>query len=459
MDTLDVLGHDYRPRLLDAPLRDALDIAGAVVIEGSRAAGKTMTALKAANSYALVDDDTRALIALSPAAVLDGERPRLLDEWQVEPTLWNRVRRAVDRSSGPGQFILTGSALPADDITRHTGAGRFLHLRQRTMGWFEKLPPVRHQVSVRALFDGHLPSPSTASMGLDDLIDALLRPGFPAMTDLGTPASARRLRAYIDDVARADVPRLARIRHDPAVIRQLILSLARSSGSEATYRTLATDVAVVASGIRPETVSDYVELLERLFVVERQPAWTPRLQSRARVRTAAKIHLVDPALAAAALGAGSTHLKKDLSLLGLLFESAVVHDLACFADGLGGEIRHFLDSNGREIDAIITLPDGRWAAVEIKLGGAQAADGSASLNAAVSTLDPSASGEPAFKLVVTGTGPTVVTDDGVVVTSLRALAPCPSLRQCATARPPTHTPPGGSSTARSHPAAAIRADR
>lgn len=424
MDTFDVLGHEYRPRLLDAPLRDALDIAGAVVIEGARAAGKTMTALNAANSYAFVDDDdTRALIALSPAAVLDGERPRLLDEWQVEPTLWNRVRRAVDRSSSPGQFILTGSALPADDITRHTGAGRFLRLRQRTMAWFEKLPAGRSQVSVSALFDGHLPTPSATSMGLDDLINALLRPGFPAMTALDAPAAARRLRAYIDDVARADIPRLARIRHDPAVIRRLILALARSAGSEVTYRTLASDVAVVAPEIRPETVSDYVELLERLFVVERQPAWTPRLQSRARVRTAAKIHLVDPALAAAALGASNAQLKKNLSLLGLLFESAVVHDLACFADALGGEIRHFRDSNGREIDAIISLPGGRWAAVEIKLGGAQAAAGAASLEAAVDTIDTSASGEPAFRMVVTGTGPTVVTDDGVVVTSLRALAP------------------------------------
>jgi predicted AAA+ superfamily ATPase len=424
MDTLHVLGHEYRPRLLDDPLRDALDVAGAVVIEGARAAGKTMTALNAANSYAFVDDDnTRDLIALSPAAVLDGERPRLLDEWQVEPSLWNRVRRAVDRASSPGQFILTGSALPADDITRHTGAGRFLSLRQRTMSWFEKLPPAANQVGVGALFDGLLPAPSTTSMGLDELVDALLRPGFPAMTALEAPASARRLRSYIDDIARADIPRLAQIRHDPSVIRQLVLSLARSSGSEVTYRTLASDVAVVAAGIRPETISDYVELLERLFVVERQPAWTPRLQSRARVRTAAKIHLVDPALAAAALGAGNAQLKQNLSLLGLLFESAVVHDLACFADRLGGEIRHFRDSNGREIDAIITLPDGRWAAVEIKLGGAQAAAGAASLNAAVDTIDTSTSGGPTFRMVVTGTGPTVVTDDGVVVTSLRALAP------------------------------------
>jgi predicted AAA+ superfamily ATPase len=383
-----------------------------------------MTALNAANSYAFVDDDdTRALITLSPAAILDGERPRLLDEWQVEPTLWNRVRRAVDRSSSPGQFILTGSALPADDITRHTGAGRFLRLRQRTMGWFEKLPPVRNQVSVSTLFDGHLPPPSTTSMGLDDLIDALLQPGFPAMSDLDAPAAARRLRAYIDDVARADIPRLARIRHDPAVIRQLILALARSTGSAATYRTLAADVAAVASGIRPETVRDYVELLERLFVVERQPAWTPRLRSQARVRKTAKLHLIDPALAAAALGAGKAQLKKNIRLLGSLFTSAVVHDLACFADGLGGKIRHFRDSNGREIDAIIALPDGRWAAVEIKLGGAQAAVGAASLNAAVDAIDTSSSGEPAFKMVVTGTGPTVVTDNGVVVTSLRALAP------------------------------------
>lgn len=425
METSEVLGHPYHPRVIDSALERALGAAGAVVIEGARASGKTMTALHAAGSYVFVDDaEVRRLLEVAPRSLLVGQAPRLLDEWQVAPELWNLVRRAVDAAGEPGRFILTGSAVPADDLTRHTGAGRFLRLRQRTMSWWEKTGRPTAAVGLAGLFDGDLPKADlTAAPDLDSVIGNLLRPGFPAMTALSPERSADRLRGYIDDVARTDINRIAHIRHDPAVITQLIAALARSVASGVTYRTLATDVRALAPSINEETVSDYVGLLQRLFIVEAQRPWTPALRSRARVRTSPKLHLVDPALAAASLGAGAKRLRNDLQTLGVLFESAVVHDLTVFASPIGGEVRHYRDSNSKEIDAIITLPDGRWGAVEIKLGGRQLAAGAASLNAAIAQVDTASIGEPAFRLVITGTGPILVTDDGTITAPLAALAP------------------------------------
>lgn len=425
MDTAAIVGHAYRPRVIDAALTRALASAGAVLIEGARASGKTMTALHAAGSYAFIDDpDVQQALLIAPRSLLEGDAPRLLDEWQVAPDLWNLVRRSVDRTTEPGRFILTGSAVPADDITRHTGAGRFLRLRQRTMTWWEKLDGGPGGVSVAGLFDGERPETDMSTEpDLDEVIDCVLRPGFPAMTELDPDRSADRLRAYIDDVARTDIRRLAGVRHSPDVIRQLIAALARSVASEVTHTTLAADVRTVAPAIDAETVSGYVELLQRLFLVETQPPWAPKLRSRARLRTSPKLHLVDPSLAAASLGAGATLLRGDLATLGMLFESAVVHDLLVFAAALGGEVRHYRDSNGNEIDAIITLPDGRWGAVEAKLGGGQMAAGVASLVKAVGQIDTDAVGESSFRLVVTGNGPTLTADDGTVTCPLRRLAP------------------------------------
>ncbi len=425
MDTLEVLGQAYRPRVIDAGLRRALGAVGAVVVEGARASGKTMTALHAAGSFAFIDDPAiQRILEIAPRSLLEGDAPRLLDEWQVAPELWNQVRRAVDATTAPGRFILTGSAVPTDDIVRHTGAGRFLRLRQRTMTWGEKLDITGPRVSIGGLFLGERPVANMREgMELGEVIDNILRPGFPAMTALGLEQSADRLRAYIDEVARTDIRRLADVRHEPNVIKQLISGLARSVASDVTYKTLAADVATVAPTINVETISSYVGLLERLFIVEPQRPWTPNLRSRARLRTSPKLHLVDASLAAAALGAGSKRLFSDLETVGVLFESAVVHDLMVLASAIDGEVRHYRDSNGKEIDAIITLPDGRWGAVEVKLGGAQVLAGIRSLRAAIDQIDTDTVGQPAFRLVVTGTGPILTADDGTIISPLSALVP------------------------------------
>lgn len=425
MDTVEILGQHYRPRVIDATVQRALSAAGAVLLEGARASGKTMTALNAASSYTFIDDpDVQQALEIAPRTVLAGKAPRLLDEWQVAPTLWNLVRRAVDATTEPGQFILTGSAVPADDLTRHTGAGRILRLRQRTMSWYEKLESPSATLSIASLFDGERPIEDlTAGNELDEVIENVLRPGFPAMASLDADLAADRMRSYVEEVSRTDIRRLADIRHEPDTVRQLIAALARSVASDVTFQTLAADVRAVAPSISAETISGYVDLLERLFIVELQRPWTPKLRSRARLRTSPKFHLVDASLAAASLGANGTRLRRDLSSLGMLFESAVIHDLMIYASAQGGEVRHFRDSNGNEIDAIITLPDGRWAAVEIKLAGSQVAAGIRSLNNAIHHIDTTVVGDPAFRLIITGTGPLLTAEEGTVTAPLVALAP------------------------------------
>ncbi len=423
MGSENALGRTYKPRVLDRLLKAALETAGAVVIEGARASGKTMTALNASASYVFVDDpESQQILDVAPEALLEGDTPRLLDEWQVAPQLWNLVRRRVDASAGTGHFILTGSSLPPDDITRHTGAGRFLRLRQRTLSWWEKQGMGAAEVSLAALFEGERPiAHLDARPGLGDVIDLTLKSGFPAMAGLAAEQSAQLLRAYIDEVARTDVQRLADVRQEPETIRHLISSLARGVSSEIKFATITADLQSVTPGITAQTVAGYIRLLERLFIVEAQPAWSPKLRSRARLRTSAKYHLVDPALAAAALGATSQRLTRDLETLGLLFESAVVHDLATYVSTLDGDLRHYRDSNGKEIDAIITLPGGRWAAVEVKLGGLQVSHARESLSAAVDQVDTEVVGEPAFKLIITGTGPVLTLDDNTITCPLSAL--------------------------------------
>lgn len=419
-----MLGQRYRPRVVDAVVATALKTAGAVLVEGARACGKTMTAVNAAASCVFLDDpDVEQLLDISPKAVLDGDAPRLLDEWQLAPQLWNLVRRQVDASTDKGRFLLTGSAVPADDETRHTGAGRVLRVRQRTMSWWEKNSSPADGVSLARLFDGHQPATSTTTAELDDVVFMLLRPGFPAMTDLPAAQAATLLRAYAEEVTHTDVRRLADVRHEPVVLWQLLAALARAAATDVSVQTLVADVRAVAPTITAETISVYLDLLRRLFVVEAQRPWATRLRSRARLRTSPKLHLVDPAFAAALLGADAARLRTDLNTLGLLFESAVVHDLAVLAAPLGGQVLHYRDSNGHEIDAVVVLPDGRWGAVEVKLGGRQVAAGARSLADAVAQVDTAAAGAPAFRLVVTGTGPTLTVDDGTITCPLARLGP------------------------------------
>jgi len=380
-----------------------------------------MTGLHHAESFVQLDDPrARTFMVTDPGVLLQGANPRLLDEWQLAPELWNLVRRAVDSTPDPGQFLLTGSSIPADDATRHTGAGRFLRLRQRTMTWFER-GASSATVSLADLVAGEGVTPSMTTSSYADVLKNLMASGFPALVPLTLDQQQLLLDGYLDEVARVDLPRLGETRQQPHTLRRLLASVGRMTASELRYATLAADTGTIAPGIRPETIASYVSLLERLFVLELVPAFATGLRSRAKLRTSPKVHLADPALAAVALGADTETLGADPETAGFLFESAVVHDLAVMTEALGGRIHHYRDSNGHEIDAILTLPGGRWAAVEIKLGGGQIDSGAASLRNAVQQI--AASQPPAFMAVITGTGYTARLADGIVTFPLSSLCP------------------------------------
>ena len=416
---------EYLPRIADGILAARLRSAPTLVIEGARGVGKTAAARQQAQSEVRFDVDShaRSLAELDPAAVLEGAEPRLLDEWQHSPGLWNHVRRASDDGNRPGRFILTGSAVPADDATRHTGAGRISRIRLRPMTLFESSQS-NGAVSLGGLLASARVAGRATSIGLSDVAEALCRGGWPASAGASLAAAQQYVRDYIDEIHRADVgPSSGRWR-DPVALRRLLRSLARNTATEASLTTLASD----AGGEQPmhrDTVRAYLDALERVFVVEDQPAWSARLRSRSRLRRSSKRHFVDPSLAVAALRAGPKRLQRDLELLGLLFESLTLRDLRVYADAHDGEVYHYRDNTGLEVDAVVETAAGEWMAAEVKLGGDTAIEAAAhNLLTLRSRIDTSIAGEPTKLIVITAVGGYCYDrPDGVAVVPITALGP------------------------------------
>jgi uncharacterized protein len=415
----------YRPRLADAELQNLLQATGAVVLEGPRAVGKTETARRAAASEVRfdVDDAGRAAALIDPGIPLVGPRPRLIDEWQLVPGVWNRVRRAVDEAGGSaGQFILTGSAVPADDSTRDSGAMRIGRLRLRPMSLSESGHSTS-AVSLAAMLHGEPPSAPDPGQSLPDLVDRIVIGGWPALLDR-TPSQVQQvLRAYLEETSRLDLPRVDGVRRDPANVLRVIRSLARHTATPASSRSIASDVGGAEGPVDHHTVLEYVRALARVFLVDDVDAWSPALRSRSQLRSAPIRHLADPSLAAAALDATTEKLLRDVRTLGLLFESLVIRDLRIYARTFDAGVFHYRDNTGLEADAVIERRDGTWAAFEVKLGLA-AVDGAASnLLRLAARVDQARHGPPAALGVITGSGPSYRRPDGVAVISIGTLAP------------------------------------
>ena len=360
----------YLPRIVERDVDGALRRRGAVLIEGCRGCGKTWTARSFARSEARLDDDRLLLLASSdPDAVLSGLTPRLLDEWQNAPHLWNRVRRECDDRAQPGQFILTGSASPRDDATRHTGIGRISRVLMRPMSLSETGHSTA-EVSLKGLLEGRAQSAQPrAGVGLRDLASSVCVGGWPG--SLGLEEEQARLAAadYMSEIIRLDVPTASGIQHRPTAVRRLLRSMARHVGTEAKVATLALE-AGGETQLGRNTVTAYLDALAHAFVVEDQPAWSVSLRSRATLRRSPKRHLVDPSLAAVLLRASPERLLGDLATLGRLFESLVVRDLRVYSQPDRGEVFHYRDETGLEADAIVERDDGAWMAVEVKLSPA-----------------------------------------------------------------------------------------
>lgn len=415
----------YLPRVADVEIARALTRRGAVLVEGCRASGKTWAARNAAKSEARLDDEgTLLLAAADPAVVLRGPVPRLLDEWQNAPHLWNRVRRECDDRAQVGQFILTGSAVPQDDATRHTGAGRVSRILMRPMSLFE-MNRSSGVASLRSLLEGSgVAAPPDESIGIADIASFVCVGGWPGNLELAEGDARLAVADYLNEVVRLDLPTAAGVRHRPVAVRRLVRSLARLVATEAKVTTLAAD----AGGDTPlarHTVTAYLEALERVFVVEDQPAWAVGLRSRSTLRRTPKRHFVDTSLATSILGASPDRLLADPETLGLLFESLVIRDLRVYSQPARAEVFHYRDDTGLEIDAIVERDDGAWIAVEVKLSPAPAVIDQAarSLLRLRNKVSARRVADLASLVVVTSTGPAYRRADGVQVAPITSLGP------------------------------------
>lgn len=415
----------YQTRVVEDELALLLGATGAVLIEGAKACGKTATAMRAAASEALLDVDAniRRMIDVDPGMVLAGETPRLLDEWQLAPAIWNHVRREVDRGGSPGQFILTGSAVPADDISRHTGAGRFSRLRMRPFSLYE-LGRSTGSISLGQLLQGEAQSTEPCELPVSELAELVCAGGWPG--HIGRPLNAvlRANRGYVDEVCRTDIARVDGKARDPVKVERLIRSLARNVATPVSLARLAADVGGAnGRGLNPDTASEYVEALHRLMVLEDQPAWAPHLRSRTTLRSMPVRHFVDPSLAVAALRATPDRLLADLAYFGFLFESLVIRDLRVYAQAADARVYHYREKDGLEADAVVETADGRWAAFEIRLGERWIPEAERNLLRLADRMADSDHGRPAALAVIVPNGYGHVATDSVGVIPIGALGP------------------------------------
>ncbi|MFT7553178.1 MAG: putative AAA+ superfamily ATPase [Rhodothermales bacterium] len=392
--------------------------------EGPKACGKTETGMQQARSTVRLDADEAARQAarVAPEIVLAGEVPRLIDEWQIEPSIWNHVRRAIDERKARGLFILAGSAVPADDIVRHTGAGRISRLRMRTMSLYESGWSSGH-ISFSQIFRGESIQATDHSVPIGDVLSWICRGGWPATIGEEDTDAFQYVRDYLDEIRRADIRRVDGVDRDPVRVERVIRSYARHIATYASVATISADAAGADVEPHPETVSDYLQALDRLMITEDQPAWAPHLRSRSRLRSAPKRHFVDPSLAVAAMRATPQSLLADLRLAGFLFESLVVRDLRIFAQATDARVLQYRDNTGLEVDAVVEHADGRWAAFEVKLGSSYIEEAADTLLRFADRIDTSRVGLPTALAVVVPGGYGYRRPDGVSVLPLAAMGP------------------------------------
>lgn len=421
---------EYKSRIIDSQVKNYLTAFGAVCIEGSKWCGKTWTGAFHSNSEICIADpignfQNRMLAQLSPSLVLEGDRPRLLDEWQEVPPLWDAVRFYVDQNITKGQFILTGSSTPNHKGILHSGAGRIARLRMRPMSLFES----GHSsglVSLEKLCEGQLSPAFTGEVDLKDLIDYIIRGGWPANQGIPLEQAAYLPKAYIEAVLSDDIFRIDGVKRDSHKMELLLRSLARNESTTVTNKRLKDDIKEVDDqDIVVETVASYLDILKRLFIVDNQKPFEYRLRSSVRVKQAEKRHLADPSLAGALLRATPEMLLHDLNTLGFLFEAICERDLKIYAESFGAELYHYQDYNNRKMDAVISLPSGEWCGFEIKLGASQIDAAAANLLKIKSEIEADKDGRPPKVLcVICGmTNAAYRREDGVFVVPLTALAP------------------------------------
>jgi hypothetical protein len=366
------------------------------------------------------DPDVAIKMEIDPRLVLEGEVPRLIDEWQLFPQVWDFVRREVDARKQKGLFILAGSATPDEQVRLHSGAGRFSLLKMRPMSWFER-GWSSGEVSLHSLVAGASARSDAAGFSIGDLCEKIALGGWPGLIGEGSDAAYEFTRNYVTLIAEVDVDRVSERRRNPGKVLRFIRSLARNTATEASLRSIASDAAGSDDTLDDDSARAYLHALDRLMVTEDLPAWNPHIRSSAALRKSPKRHFCDPSLALGALGITAHKLSTDLRFLGTLFESAVIRDLRVYAWADSGAVSHYRDASGHEVDAIVEYPDGRWGAFEIKLGMGAVDEAAANLRALAAKIDTTKTPSPAVLCVITGNGFAHRRPDGVCVVPLATL--------------------------------------
>lgn len=401
----------YKHRIADRILERKVLGKGAVLIEGPKWCGKTTTAKQLSKSILDLGDSSvlmqsSQLIEISPKALLEGETPRLIDEWQALPTIWDCIRSEVDRRGEPSQFILTGSSvLPEAEETIHSGTGRFAYIKMRTMSLYESGESTG-SISLSDLFEGKSFEVLQNEMDIDELAYLICRGGWPWATLIPKEVALDQAFDYVDSVVQKDIQRVDKIKRSPDRARLLLRSYARNISQQISYATIRKDMlANDASTLDEDTVADYVKALKKLFVIEDLAAWNPNIRSKAAIRTSDTRHFVDPSIGTAALRLGPKDLINDLQSFGLFFEDLVVRDLRVYAEALDGELYHYRDSSGLECDTVLHRRNGSYALLEVKIGGENRInEGAANLLALANNIDTNKMSAPSFMAVIIGVG-------------------------------------------------------
>ena len=406
-----VMTNKYKKRIADTLLDRKLEGIGAVLIEGPKWCGKTTSAEQKAKSVIYMNDPKKSsmymqLAKMSPQTLLEGETPKLIDEWQLAPSLWDTIRFEVDHREGEGFFILTGSAVPAKtDEIWHTGTGRFARIKMRPMSLWESEDSTG-TISLAALFNDSAQTAITDEKRLEDIAFLLCRGGWPKATLQKKEVALERVFDYYDAVVNADISRVDNVERDAERTKRLMRSYARFQGSQTSISKIKDDVkANDAMTVNDDTIGSYIKALEKIFVIEDMPAWNPNLRSKTAIRTSDTRYFVDPSIAVAALGLGPKDLMNDLNTFGLLFETMCVRDLRVYADALGGTVYHYRDKNGLECDAVVHLRNGSYGLIEIKLGGDNLIEEAAeTLKELANKIDTTKMKSPSFMMVLTALG-------------------------------------------------------
>lgn len=419
----------YKKRILDSLLERKLMGMGAVLIEGPKWCGKTTTAEEKAGSVLYMNDPKKSgtylqLAKMSPHVLLTGETPRLIDEWQLAPCLWDTIRFEVDHRDEEGQFILTGSAVPPEtDEIWHSGTGRFARIKMRPMSLWES-GDSDGKVSLEALFKNNVEAVVCEGKNLEDIAYLVCRGGWPKATLQSPNIALDRAYDYYDAVVNIDISRVDGVERDTERTKRLMRSYARFQGAQTAIGKIKEDVRINDSmNIDDDTIGSYIKALKKIFVIEDMPAWNPNLRSKTAIRSSDTRYFVDPSIAVAALGVGPKDLIDDLETFGLLFETMCVRDLRVYADALGGSVYHYRDKNGLECDAVVHLRNGSYGLIEIKLGGDNLIEeGASSLKSLAEKIDTTRMKNPSFLMVLTAVGDFAYQrEDGVYVVPIGSL--------------------------------------